>query len=110
MFIGTNNNPVVGQRIWLSGDRHRIQLRCGNFYKSDISPADVVFVYATSSQTSHLLPLLECQLRPGARVVSIAADFPEWQPSLVDREMLIFLYEMPPARVVKPVQISNGVK
>ena len=97
-------------RIWLSGDRHRIQLRCGNFYKSDISPADVVFVYATSSQTSHLLPLLECQLRPGARVVSIAADFPEWQPSLVDREMLIFLYEMPPARVVKPVQISNGVK
>ena len=88
-------------RIWLSGSRPKVRMRCGNFYKADISDADVVFVYATSSQTSRLLPLLERGLRPGARVVSIAADFPEWQPKLVDREMLIFVYEMPPEKVVK---------
>ena len=82
-------------RILVSGSRHRVRMRCGNFYKADISPADVVFVYATSSQTSKLLPLLEHQLCPGARVVSIAADFPDWQSRKVDREMLIFVYEMP---------------
>jgi hypothetical protein len=35
-------------------------------------------------------------MRSGARVVSIAADFEGWQPSKIDREMLIFQYEMPP--------------
>ena len=73
-------------------------MRCGDFYKADISDADVVFVYGTSSQTSKLLPLLERQLRPGAHVVSIAADFSGWIPTAVDRESLIFLYEMPPER------------
>jgi len=98
--IGIEIGPVqclVGWlRILFSRSRYRMQIRCANFYKSDVSDADVVFVYATSSQTSKLLPLLERQLRPGARVVSIAADFSNWVPKIVDRELLIFLYEMPP--------------
>ena len=57
-----------------------------------------MFVYLTSSQTSRLSKKLEKELHPGARVVSIAADFEGWLPSKVDREMLIFLYEMPPKR------------
>jgi hypothetical protein len=73
-------------------------MRCGDFFKVDISDADVVFIYATSSQTFKLLPILERQLRPGVRVVSIAADFSGWVPKTVDREFLIFLYEMPPDR------------
>jgi len=86
-------------RIWMSrhrphkGSRHRARLRCGNFYKVDLHDADVVFVYLTSSQTSRLAEKLAKELRPGARVVSIAADFPGWQPSQVDREYLIFLYQ-----------------
>jgi hypothetical protein len=83
-------------RILFSGSRMKARMRCGNFYKADLSGADVVFVYLTSSQTSRLRSLLERDLRPGARVVSIAADFPEWEPRKVDRESLIFLYQMPP--------------
>jgi len=100
--VGIEIGPVqclVGWlRIWFSGSRKRARMRCGDFYKADISSADVVFVYATFSQTSNLLPLLERSLRPGARVVSIAADFSGWIPKVVDRENLIFLYEMPPER------------
>ena len=100
--VGIEIGPVqclIGWlRILFSGCRTRVRMRCGDFYKADISDADVVFVYATSSQTSKLLPLLERGLCPGARVVSIAADFPGWLPTHVDREMLIFLYEMPPQR------------
>lgn len=87
-------------RIWFSGNGKRVRMQCGNFFKADISKADVVFVYATSTQTSRLLPLLERQLNPGARVISIAADFPDWQPNIVDRELLIFVYEMPPEKSV----------
>jgi hypothetical protein len=68
-------------------------MRCGNFYRADLTEADVVFVYLTSSQTSRLAKKLDLELRPGARVVSIAADFPEWQPGQVDREQVIFLYQ-----------------
>lgn len=80
-------------RVWLSGSRQRVQIRWGNFYKADLRNADVVFVYLTSSHTSRLEKKLERELRPGTRVVSIAADFPGWQPSQVDREFVIFLYQ-----------------
>ena len=38
------------------------------------------------------------QLKPGARVVMIAFDFPNWKPTAVDQNDLIFVYEMPPER------------
>jgi len=80
-------------RVWLSGNRQMVRVRCENFYKADLRNADVVFVYLTSSQISRLAKKLEQELRPGARVVSIAADFQDWQPSQVDRAQVIFLYQ-----------------
>jgi precorrin-6B methylase 2 len=85
-------------RVCLSGSKQRVRMRGGNFYKADVSTADVVFVYLTSAQTSRLAKKLAQELRPGTRVVSIAADFPHWQPEMVDRELLIFVYRMPPTR------------
>jgi hypothetical protein len=41
---------------------------------------------------------LETQMKQGARLVSISADFPEWEPTMVDDRDLIFIYEMPPAQ------------
>ena len=92
--IGPLQCALGALRIRLSGCRHRARMRCGNFYRSDLSDADVVFIYATSSQAARLRPLLERGLRPGARVVSIATEFPGWQPTHVDREALVFLYQM----------------
>jgi hypothetical protein len=68
----------------------------GNFYKTDLSAANVIFIYATSQEIIKLAPHLERQLKPGSRVVSISADFPEWEPSVLDDHDLIFVYEMPP--------------
>ena len=83
-------------RLWISGSREKARIRCGNFYHTKMADADVVFVYLTSSQTLRLQEKLVQELRSGTRVVSIAAEFPNWQPKEVDREMLIFVYEMPP--------------
>ena len=85
-------------RIMLSGSRQKARIRCGNFYRADVTEVDVVFVYLTSAQITRLPKKLAHELRPGARVVSVAADFPDWQPEIVDRELLIFVYQMPSAR------------
>jgi hypothetical protein len=58
--------------------------------------ADVVYVYATSKEVIKLASTLKEQMKPGSRVVSISADFPEWEPSVFDDHDLVFVYEMPP--------------
>ena len=95
--IGPVQCALIGLRIAASGIGNKIQLKWGNYFNADVSKADVVFVYATSREILKLARHLEGQMKPGARVVSISADFPEWEPSLFDEEDLVFVYSMPPA-------------
>jgi hypothetical protein len=83
-------------RVLLNGIRHKVRIEAGNYYKADVSEADVVYVYATSREVPKLAPLLESQMKRGSRLVSISADFPEWEPSIFDEQDLIFIYTMPP--------------
>jgi hypothetical protein len=87
---------LVWTRIVTSGLKDRVGIKLGNFYKSDLTQADVVFIYATSQELIKLAPLLYRQMKPGSRVVSISADFAEWEPSVIDDHELIFVYDMPP--------------
>ncbi|HUE99506.1 MAG TPA: hypothetical protein VMN99_09640 [Anaerolineales bacterium] len=98
--VGIEVGPIQCALIWLraaaSGFGNQIQVKWANFYKADLKDADVVFVYATSKEVAKLARHLEKQMKRGARVVSISADFPEWEPSALDAHDLIFIYEMPP--------------
>ena len=100
--VGIEVGPVQCALIWLraavSGFGKQIQIKWADFYKADLREADVVFIYATSKELVKLAPHLEKQLKKGARVVSISADFPDWEPSTFDNRDLIFVYEMPPTR------------
>ena len=101
--IGVEIGPVQCAVGWLRilfsghrprrGSRQNVRIRCGNFYHANVADADVIFVYLTSAQTSRLQEKLARELKEGARVVSIAADFPDWQPDIVDREAVIFVYQ-----------------
>lgn len=51
----------------------------------DLSPATVVTLYLTPQANLLLRPMLQRQLRPGARVVSHAHDMGDWAPARVDR-------------------------
>jgi len=97
--VGIEVGPVQCALIWLravaSGFGNQIQIRWANFYQADLRDADVVFVYATSKEVVKLASHLEKQLKKGSRVISISADFPEWEPSAFDDRDLIFIYEMP---------------
>jgi hypothetical protein len=55
-------------------------------------------VYATSKEVMKLAPKLEKQMKKGSRLVSISADFSEWEPQEVNSQDLIFVYKMPPIK------------
>jgi SAM-dependent methyltransferase len=98
--IGIEIGPVQCALIYLravaSGFGNKIQIKWGNYLKADLSQADVIFLYATSQEVMRVAAYLESQMKPGSRLVSISADFPEWEPTSVDDRELIFVYAMPP--------------
>lgn len=100
--VGIEVGPLQCAWAWLravaSGLGERIQIKWANYYKADLREADVVFIYATSKEVVKLAPHLERQMKPGARLVSVSADFPEWEPSTFDDRDLIFVYNMPPTK------------
>jgi precorrin-6B methylase 2 len=100
--VGLEIGPIQCAWIWLraaaGGLGDQIRVRWENFYKADLKDADVVFVYATSKEVTKLARHLEKQMKTGSRLVSISADFTEWEPSALDEHDLIFVYEMPPTR------------
>lgn len=100
--VGIEVGPVQCAVIWLraiaSGLDKKIQVKWGNYLNADLRAADIVFIYATSHEVLKLTPYLETQLKPGTRVISISADFHEWEPSDFDEHDLIFVYEMPPKK------------
>jgi SAM-dependent methyltransferase len=51
----------------------------------DLSPATVVTLYLSLEANLLLRPMLQRQLRPGARVVSHTHDMGDWAPARVDR-------------------------
>ena len=86
--IGIEIGPVQCALIYLraaaGGFSERIQIKLGNFYKTELKDADVVFIYATSQEIPKLAPHLAKTMKHNSRVVSISADFPEWEPITFD--------------------------
>ncbi len=73
------------KRLNLEGKVNVIQ---GNFFEVNISDADVITLYLTSSANERLRPKLEAELKRGARVVSHDFKVPGWKPSAVYNELL----------------------
>ncbi|MGA2783472.1 MAG: class I SAM-dependent methyltransferase [Candidatus Bathyarchaeia archaeon] len=70
------------------GLQEKVKVIQGNFFEVDISPANVVTLYLTSSANERLRPKLEKELKVGCRVVSHDFKVPGWKPSLVYDELL----------------------
>ena len=85
-------------KLRLTGNAHIVQ---GDLLKQDYSSADLITVYLLPIANQRLIPILEKQLKRGARVVSNNSALEPWTPSKVediedDREghsHRIYLYE-----------------
>jgi uncharacterized membrane protein YciS (DUF1049 family) len=63
LAIGIEIGPVQCALIWLrvvaNGLGNKIQIKWSNFFKADLSQADVVYIYATSTEVAKLTPYLK---------------------------------------------------
>ena len=67
------------------GLKDRITLVRGNLFDVDLRDADVVALYLLPEALARLRPMLEQQLRPGARVVTHDFGIPLWQATRIEK-------------------------
>ena len=97
LAVGIEAGPIqcIFARInsLLNGVSSMVRIEARNFFKTDLSEADVVYAYLTSGYAIRLQEKLDRELKYGARVVTVAFDLPDWNFTAFDRENLIYIYE-----------------
>jgi predicted RNA methylase len=88
-----------------SGLADRVTIVNGDMFSVNLTSADVVFLYLTTSANEKIRPKLETDLRKGVRVVSHDYEIVGWKPVKVDNfcenpklgypSHTIYLYEKP---------------
>ena len=63
----------------------KVKIIHSNLFNVDISQADVVTLYLTTSANEKVKPKLESELKPGARVVSHDYEITGWKPIKVQK-------------------------
>jgi SAM-dependent methyltransferase len=81
-----------------AGVEDRVEIREGDLFETDVSPASVVMLFLQQDLNLRLRPRLLAQLQPGARVVSHWHDMGDWRPqrtiSVAGRN--VYLWTIPP--------------
>ena len=70
--------------IHTSGLTDRVTIVNGDMFTVNLSRADVVFLYLTTSANEKIRPKLDTELRKGVRVVSHDYEIVGWKPVMVD--------------------------
>jgi predicted RNA methylase len=87
-----------------AGVEKLVEFRVQNVLEADVSPATVVTLYLLSSSNERLRPMLQKQLKPGARIVSHAFSMGRtWPADKVDQfvsargdEVTLYLWRIKP--------------
>jgi len=80
-------------RIFSLGLRDRVSIKYGNFYKYDLSQADVITCYLLQDTNKKISTKLNRELKPRARVVSNTFTFPTLCLLQKNKELGIFMYK-----------------
>ncbi len=62
----------------------RVTIVNGDMFKVDLSSANVVYLYLTTSANEKVKPKMEAELQPGVRVVSHDYEVVGWKPYKVE--------------------------
>ena len=66
------------------GLNEKTQIIQKDIFDVDLSPANVVFLYLTTSANERIKPKLEAELKPGTRIVSHDYEILGWKAKKVD--------------------------
>jgi predicted RNA methylase len=70
--------------VYDAGLQDRITIVNGDMFAVDLSSADVIFLYLTTSANEKVKPKLESELKPGVRIVSHDYEIVGWKPAKVE--------------------------
>lgn len=92
---GVEINPLL---VWWSrakirraGLEGRAFIHCQDLWRTDFSEFDVVTLFGITHIMKRLEKKLRKELKPGARVVSIAFRFPSW--TVAEKNEMVFAYD-----------------
>jgi SAM-dependent methyltransferase len=83
-----------------AGVADRVEIREGDLFETDVTPASVVMLFLQPELNVRLRPRLLAQLEPGARVVSHWHDMGDWPPerTVRVRDRNVYLWVTPARR------------
>lgn len=96
--IGYEIQPVLVFICWLKikiGHFNNAEVRWGNFFRADLSKADVVFLYWTEKTTEKIKGIKGFKGGQGKMIISYAFEIPGWKAVEVSEEkgrLPIFVY------------------
>jgi len=70
--------------VYEQGLQNRVTLVNGDMFSVDLSSADVVFLYLTTSANEKVRPKLDSELKRGVRIVSHDYEIVGWKPVKVE--------------------------
>ena len=83
--VGYEIDPALVEEarsaISAAGVQDKVEVREGDFFDADLSPATVVTLFLITSAQRQLRPKLLEELRPGTRVACYMWEIPGWNPS-----------------------------
>ena len=94
--VGIEADPI--RYIWskikvlLWGMQKKVTITWGNFFREDLSRATVVTLFLSQKANQKLKQKLQCELKPGTRVVTYYWSFNGWEPVQTDKEKRIYMY------------------
>lgn len=78
--INENLAKETTQKIHELGLKNTVRIIQGDAINVDVSDADAIVLYLTTSGNEKLKAKFEKELRPGTRVISHDFEFPGWKP------------------------------
>jgi predicted RNA methylase len=94
--VGIEIDPIrfiwTKARIFLLGLSKKVNVLLGNFFKIDISDADVVTIYLLQETNVKLIDKFIRELRPGTRIVSNTFTLPGLKIINYDKKSKIYVY------------------
>lgn len=94
--VGIEIDPIrfiwTKARIFLLGLSGKVNVLLGNFFKIDISDADVVTIYLLQETNFNLIDKFIRELRPGTRIVSNTFTLPGLKIINHDEKLKIYVY------------------
>ena len=60
-----------------------IKIRFGDFFKADISEADVVYIYLVKTVLAKLSPKLKSEAKAGCIIITVGSSLSDWTPEKI---------------------------